>query len=299
MNLEQLQREVFGLIRQPLTAEERMRERTLGGQSTQEIAEKIIKPNDRLTSAERLQIYNQVYWFRILAALGEDFPGLCTIIGQDKFDKLLVAYLTECPSESFTLRNLGARLEKWLMANPRYIAKAQRLALDMVRLEWADIESFDAAEHPRLTEGELKSLGEDPVFSFQPNLILLDLAHPVDDLLLKIRRQGDPDDHANDVSSNVVTMEPVRRRSKRLTLPKLRKVYLAVHRQEDEVYFKRLEPDAFALLRALKEGKRLSEAIEVSVAWTQQKVEHITGQLHDWFATWARLGWFCRPDAGA
>jgi hypothetical protein len=297
MNLEQLQREVFGVIRQPLTAEERMRERTLDGQSTREIADKIIKPNDRLTSVERLEIYNRVYWFRILSSLAEDFPGLRAVIGQDKFDKLLVAYLTECPSESFTLRNLGARLEKWLISNPRYIAKEQRLALDMVRLEWADIESFDAAEYRRLTEDNLKSLDEDPVFSFQPNLILLDLAYPVDELLLKIRHDENPEEHESDVASNVVMMEPARRRRKRVTLPKLKKIYLAVHRQENEVYFKRLEPEAFALLRALQQGKRLSEAIEASVAWTNQKVEHITGRLHDWFANWASLGWFCRPPS--
>ena len=41
MNLEQLQREVFEIIRQPLAADDRMRERTLDGKSTQEIAEKI------------------------------------------------------------------------------------------------------------------------------------------------------------------------------------------------------------------------------------------------------------------
>ncbi|HMF90071.1 MAG TPA: DNA-binding domain-containing protein, partial [Candidatus Angelobacter sp.] len=199
MNLEQLQREVFGVIRQPLTAEERMRARTLDGKSTQEIAERIIKPNDRLTSAERIEIYNRVYWFRILSALAEDFPGLRAIVGQDKFDKLLVAYLTECPSESFTLRNLGSRLENWLIANPRYIAKVQRLALDMVRLEWADIESFDAAEYPTLAASDLKSMGEDPLFSFQPNLILLDLAYPVDDLLLKVRQDENPEEHENDV----------------------------------------------------------------------------------------------------
>jgi hypothetical protein len=297
MNLEQLQREVFRLIRQPLTEDERMREQTLDGQSTREMAEKIIKPNDRLSAAERLEIYNRVYWFRILSALAEDFPGLRAVIGEEKFDKLLVAYLTECPSESFTLRNLGSRLEKWLGANPRYVANAQRLALDMVRLEWADISCFDAAEHPRLTEDDLKALGEDPVFSFQPHLILLDLAYPVDDLLLKLRNDEKPE-HANDVASNIVTMEPVRRRRKRLTLPKMHRVYLAVHRQDNEVYFKRLEPEAFALLRALQEGKRLSEAIEASVEWTHQKVEHITERVHDWFANWSALGWFCALPEG-
>ncbi len=64
MNLDQIQRAVFDVVRQPLTEDERMREQTLDGRSTKAIAEEIVKPNDRLTSVERLEIYNRVYWFR-------------------------------------------------------------------------------------------------------------------------------------------------------------------------------------------------------------------------------------------
>ena len=299
MNLEQLQREVFDVIRQPLTASERMRERTLDGRSTKEIVEKIIKPNDRLTSVERLEIYNRVYWFRILSALAEDFPGLRAVIGQRNFDKLLVAYLTELPSESFTLRNLGSRLEEWLRKNPKFSPKVERLALDMVRLEWADIDVFDSASLPKLTEHDLQNLGEDPVLHLQPHLRLLDLAYPVDELLLAVRRQNEGAEADTDTASNIVMMEHVAKpKRKRLPLPKRKRVYLAVHRQEDEVYFKRLQPEAFALLVALQQGKPLADAIAASVNWTSQKVEYITVRLHDWFANWASLGWFCRQDTG-
>jgi len=299
MNLEQLQREVFEVIRQPLTASERMRKHTLDGRSTKEMVEKIIKPNDRLTSVERLEIYNRVYWFRILSSLADDFPGLRAVIGQHNFDKLITAYLTELPSESFTLRNLGSRLEAWLRKNPKFAPKNEHLALDMVRLEWADIDVFDSAELTKLTEGDLQNLGEDPVLHLQPYLRLLDLSYPVDDLLLEVRRQNEASEADSDTASNIVTMEHTAKQIKRVSLPKRKKIHLAVHRQENEVYFKRLQPEAFALLVALREGKRLSEAISASVDWTSQKVEYITVRLHDWFANWASLGWFCRPDGGA
>jgi len=299
VNLEQLQREVFDVIRQPLTASERMRKHTLDGRSTKEMVEKIIKPNDRLTSVERLEIYNRVYWFRILSSLADDFPGLRAVIGQHNFDKLITAYLTELPSESFTLRNLGSRLEAWLRKNPKFAPKNEHLALDMVRLEWADIDVFDSAELTKLTERDLQSLGEDPVLHLQPYLRLLDLSYPVDDLLLEVRRQNEASEADSDTASNIVTMEHTAKQIKRVSLPKRKKIHLAVHRQENEVYFKRLQPEAFALLGALQEGKRLSEAIAASVDWTSQKVEYITVRLHDWFANWASLGWFCRPDGGA
>ena len=92
MDLEQLQRAVLEVIQQPLTASEGMRRRTLDGKPVKKIVDSIIKPNDRLTSFERLEIYNRVYWFRILSSLAEDYPGLRAIIGQRNFDKLIRAY---------------------------------------------------------------------------------------------------------------------------------------------------------------------------------------------------------------
>lgn len=295
MNLDQLQREMFEVIRQPLTADERMRKRTLDGRSTKEIVDRIIKPNDRLSSVERLEIYNRVYWFRILSSLADDFPGLRAVIGQQRFDKLIAAYLSDRPSQSFTLRNLGSRLEAWLREHPEFTPKREKIALDIVRLEWADIDVYDSTELPAMNGSDLSRLGEDPVLHLQPYLRLLDLNYPVNDLLLGIRKNLEPE---SDIASNVVVMEHrAHEREKPIKLPKPRKTYLAVHRQENEVYFKRLQPEAFALLRAMQEGKRLSEAIEATVDWTNQKVEHITVRLHDWFANWAALGWFCHPES--
>ena len=293
LNLEQLQRAVFDVVRQPLTEDERMREQTLDGRSTRAIAEEIVKPNDRLTSVERLEIYNRVYWFRLLSSLAEDFPGLREVIGQEGFDKVLLGYLTEMPSVSYTLRDLGSRLENWLRAHPELVSSNERMALDMVRLEWADIEAFDAAEYPVLSQAELASLGEDPVFHLQPYLQLLDLAYPVDELLLKVRETEEPE---TDISSNVVMMDHSESTPrKRLPLPKGKKTFLAVHRQENMVYFKRLKPEGFALLRAVQQGQPLSQAIETSVNWSGKKLERVMDQLHDWFANWSQLGWFCRP----
>ena len=292
MNLEQLQRAIFDVVRQPLTEDERMREQMLDGRSTKAIAEEIVKPNDRLTSVERLEIYNRVYWFRLLSSLAEDFPGLREVIGQEAFDKVLLGYLTEMPSVSYTLRDLGSRLESWLHAHPELISSNERMALDMVRLEWADIEAFDAAEYPVLSQDELASLGEDPVFHLQPYIQLLDLAYPVDELLLKVRETEEPE---TDISSNVVMMDHSESPRKQLPLPKGKKVFLAVHRQENMVYFKRLKPEGFALLRAIQQGQPLSQAIETSVNWSGKKLERVMEQLHDWFANWSQLGWFCRP----
>src|SRR5271157_4549352 len=101
MSLDHIQRTMFDAIRQPLTATEGMRRRSRDGRSMRGVADEIIKPNDRLTSFERLEIYNRQYWFRILSSLSDDFPGLRAIIGEHRFEKLATAYLLDCPSRSF------------------------------------------------------------------------------------------------------------------------------------------------------------------------------------------------------
>src|ERR1700734_3850028 len=114
MNLLAIQRQMAAAVMTPLTPSERMRQVAPNGRSMRAVANKIIKPNDRLTSFERLEIYNRQYWFRILSGFAEDFPGVRAVLGGRRFDALSKAYLQQCPSRSFTLRNLGSRLESWL-----------------------------------------------------------------------------------------------------------------------------------------------------------------------------------------
>ena len=80
------------------------------------VVAEFIKPNDRLTSFERLEIYNRQYWYRIFSCFAEDFPGLRAVLGDRKFERLARAYLARYPSESFCLRNLGS---PWLRAQTK------------------------------------------------------------------------------------------------------------------------------------------------------------------------------------
>src|SRR5579871_273024 len=73
------------------------------------IAAAYVKPNDRLTARERLEIYSRSYWYRLLDSLYEDYPGLRAVVGQRAFHRLSQAYLADLPSASWTMRNLGSR----------------------------------------------------------------------------------------------------------------------------------------------------------------------------------------------
>ncbi len=286
-----LQRRVAKVVMQPLARGDRMRRRSPSGESVNAEAEALVKPNSLLSSFERLEIYNRQYWFRVLSCLSEDFPGLRAIVGASKFDGLAREYLAACPSESFTLRNLGSRLEQWLQLNPAFIQPRQALALDMVRLEWAHIEAFDGAYEPSLTPADIESDTSDAGFHLQPYIRLLELNYPVDDLLIEIHNyEGE-----TDTSSNSARLHQLRRRVRQYQQPAPERIYLAVHRADNSIYYKRLAPEAFRMLKALKDRLSFEASFEVAFENSAMSEEERVIALQNWFANWAELGWFCRP----
>ena len=93
MKLLSLQRRMARAVMMPLTRSEGMRRLAVNGRPMRKVAAEFIKPNDRLTSFERLEIYNRQYWFRVLSSFGEDFPGLRAVLGDRRFDALAKAAL--------------------------------------------------------------------------------------------------------------------------------------------------------------------------------------------------------------
>jgi hypothetical protein len=295
MTLLELQRRMSEAVMLPLTRTDTMQRKTRDGRSMKAEASAFIKPNSRLTSFERLEIYNRQYWFRIISAFAEDFPGLAAVVGPAAFDKLTRAYLADCPSQSFTLRNLGSRLESWLSEHPEHAGKKPALALDVVRLEWTYIEAFDNAAERALTLADLGQLDGESQLSLQPHLRLLQLLHAVDDFVIDVhRRQA-----SQTVASNAVTGAK-RSRSRRLPASLKRgDIFLGVHRYENAVYYKRLEREEYRLLRALDTDKTLGEALDQAFASSSLPEDERPARVQAWFANWAELGWFCRHKSAA
>ncbi len=290
MDLLTIQRQMAAAVMTPLTPSERMRNVAPDGRSLRKVANRIIKPNDRLTSFERMEIYNRQYWFRVLSGFAEDFPGLRAVLGTRGFDKVAEAYLIDCPSKSFTMRNIGSQLEAWLGKHPKYAGPRQKLAIDMVRLEWAEINAFDGRRETALTAADLAEANPAKLrLRLQPYVQLLDLRYPVDDLLLVVRKD------AEDVSvaSNAMSERHKSKRIKAVASMKPSPIFLAVHRMGEEVYFRRLERDEFAILSLLRDGKPLNAAIAAGLRQSAAPASERPLLIQKWFQTWSTLGWFC------
>jgi hypothetical protein len=291
--LLELQRRVAAAILHPLTRNETMPRRRRDGASNQREAEELLKPNDRLSSFERLEIYNRQYWFRLYSSFEEDFPGLKAIVGNAKFERLMRGYLTDIPSTSFTLRNLGSRLVEWLEAHPEHVAPRSALAMDMVRLEWAHIETFDSAEEEVLDADDLAAIDDDSRLRLQPYLRVLEMQYPVDDLLIELRSESG----SSDASSNNASVARKSKRVRRVATVRAEEIFLAVHRHQNSVYYKRLHREDFRLLKALLAGKAISAAIDTAFDGSELMEEERAAFLQEAFASWAALGWFTRQTS--
>ena len=282
-SLAEFQRAITSTLFRPLQPDEGM-QRTGAA-----VAERFVKPNDRLTSFERLQIYNQQYWWRLLGAFGEDFRGLRAVLGETKFDRLAVAYLEACGSQSWSLRNLGSQLVSFLEKHPELINPRAALALDVARVEWARVLAFDDPEKPPITPKQIAKTPPDRLrLGLQPYLSLLELHHPIDELMRTLKRT-----EIAAVSNAVAATHT--RRSKTVTVRRSRTpIHLAVHRFNYSVYYKRLDPEAYRLLLALRAGATLEDACATAFAGSKELPEQSAARIQEWFTRWMEFGWFCR-----
>jgi hypothetical protein len=290
MNLLELQRRMAEDVRRPLTPDYEMQKVNEDGQSLEEVAESYIKPNDRLTSFERLEIYNQQYWFRVIGAVSEDFPALNAVLGSKKFDALILAYLKENPSTSWTLRDLGAKLPNFLDSHSELAGRRRHLAVDVARLEWAYVDAFDGRTLSPLAAKDAQMLGPDSRVSLQPHLQLLALRYPVDDIVLAVRRDTPEADIVSSAASH-------RKTAGRIKLPAVRQrqVFLAVHRFDDSVYYRRVKRETFFLFSALRAGASIGEAVSQAIAKTKLTGDEQAVLIRESFALASELGWLCLP----
>jgi hypothetical protein len=117
----------------------------------------LVSPDAALSSAERLDIYADMYFYRLRDCLAEDFPALRARLGETRFHNLVTDYLLAHPSAHFSLRELGRALPGFLA---RHTLEREFPALaDLARLEWARVDVFDDADAAPLSREDLLGPG--------------------------------------------------------------------------------------------------------------------------------------------
>lgn len=143
-----------------------------------------IRGDARLSAAARLAIYANMYFFRILDSLKEDFPTVLKTVGVDRFHNLVTDYLVKHPSKYWTLRNVGKALPTFLKRH--HLLRTWPFLSELAQFEWTLLDVFDAANVVLLSREKLSNLKaaqwENLKLQVVPAFRILKSAWPVDQM---------------------------------------------------------------------------------------------------------------------
>ena len=78
----------------------------------------IVRGDDRLSAEDRVDIYANMYFYRLLDVLKEDFPATLSVLGDDNFHNLATGYLLEYPPTEPSVLYCGRHLAAFLRDHP-------------------------------------------------------------------------------------------------------------------------------------------------------------------------------------
>ena len=228
-----------------------------------------IKEGYGLDPESRLWIYRGMFPIRMVESLQVDFPGVAYALGAEVFEELVMNYVEEHPSSSWTLNHLGLHF-------PAYLAKMksrQRIFLHhLALLELNLAQVFDEPEVSALTPERLQTLSagdwENLVLEPRPTSRLLKFDYPVSHYLHQVDNDLEPRRPAKAYQRVLI----------------LRKGF-----QMNRVI---LPEGGYFILKELFAGKKLAKAIDKLVT---RYPEVGPTELQRWFHQWGDWGIFRAP----
>ena len=152
MSLADLQARFYDLV----TAPEGVA-RTLSGRGQSAAAvEELVVGDARLSAVERLDVYANMYFFRLLDVLRDDYPKIVAAVGDDAFHNLVTDYLAACPPEHPSIAHAGARLPRFL--EDHSLCRERPWLPALAALERAHTELFDGPDADPLSLDELRGM---------------------------------------------------------------------------------------------------------------------------------------------
>ncbi len=197
-----------------------------------EILSHMIRGDERLSALQRIAIYGDAYFYRLLDSLKEDFPATLAVVGEAEFHGLVRSYLTEYPPTEPSIFYAGRYLADLLQDHR--LQKRWPFVADLARLERTVIEVFHGPDAKALTADEMRGVApaEWPELSVRtiPALQMLSCEWRVGDVLRAVEGGTAPKEPAHVPGS------------------------ILVWRQGMEVYYREVEAPERAALEVASKG---------------------------------------------
>jgi hypothetical protein len=231
-----------------------------------------------LEGEDRLAIYNQQYWFRLLTTMQNEFPLVRRRMGTIPFNQAVTRYLDRYPSENANLNHLGDRFIGWLIESGQSAALVEAATLDDHHRRVFLAAEETVLDGRSLSPEELAALSEKPL-PFSPAWRLFKEEHSQVEDRIRAVRESDDD---------------------RVIVPRAGEGWWVIYRPAGSgVQCEDLGPAQYRLLELLAHEQRpLGPACEILAAeLSPEALQRLGPALSGWFKHWTELGWFVRPEA--
>lgn len=247
------------------------------GQPIEAEASQYIRPSPTLQPAQRIQIYNQQYWWRLLNALQESFPLVTRLFGCQGFNFIIgIPYLQKFPPCHWTLNVLGDRLPGWV--KECYTADDRALIYDAAQIDCIFCQSFTAAQLPPIAtpvNGDLGALLELKLH-LQPHVQLVSM--PYDLFSFRVAFLKEPTEYW--VENNFPP------------LAKERQYHWVVYRNhKNDISWAEISPAEYGLLKLFQKGISIASACDWIEGQEEAVVKDASQNLHRWLQEWVVRQW--------
>lgn len=189
MKLAEMQERFWRLITAPEPVAKMLPELAARGDGTAPLAAWIAADSED-AAIQRLDVYANMYFFRLLDVLRGDYPNTVKLVGDDAFHNLATGYFLAHPSDNPSLRWIGRHLPDHLEGGD--LQRRFPAVASLARLEWVRGEAFDAEDAPVATASALAAATPESWSAMrlrmQPALRLLELDHRVLPMWLALER---------------------------------------------------------------------------------------------------------------
>jgi hypothetical protein len=100
---------------------------------------------------ERVEIYREGYYLRLIDILEREFSALKNLLGKTEFDQLCHEYIDTYPSTHFSVRTYGRYMVTFLSRR----ANSDPLHVELADFEWAFGKVIDAPDGPQLSVDDM------------------------------------------------------------------------------------------------------------------------------------------------
>jgi len=156
----------------------------------------LVRSDATLSAVEHVDIYADMYFYRLRDCLAEDFPKLAAQLGEARFHNLITDYLLAHPSSHFSLRELGRALPGFLAGHA--LARELPALADLAALEWARGDVFDETDATPLSQHLLLERGAAAPEIFRLALVPAARLLRIDPSVLPLWKRLGAVDHADE-----------------------------------------------------------------------------------------------------